>query len=88
MTQRAATELKAGIIAEDPDERRHMPNVDAAGCDRHDSWHGAEFLIEEDAARAVFRNEAFTHQIDPAQGCLPVTLELTDHGARVKMVAA
>src|SRR3569832_96415 len=81
MAQSAAAELQHGVVTEDGGERRHVPHVDTAGGDGQHAGHGAPVLIEEDAALAVFLDEAVTHDVDPAQSRLAVAFEFADHGA-------
>ncbi len=88
MAERAAAELEAGIVAEDRDQRRHVPDVDAARRHRHNRRHGAEVLVEEDAARPVLGDEALTHEIDPSERRLAVALQLADDGSRMQVIAA
>mmetsp|Transcript_38712 Transcript_38712/g.90622 ORF Transcript_38712/g.90622 Transcript_38712/m.90622 type:complete len:631 (-) Transcript_38712:1357-3249(-) len=88
VAQRAASELQHRVVAEDADQRRHVPDVDAAGGHRESARHRTPVLIEEDAARAVLRNEGFAQQVDPAEGGGAVAFELAHHGAGVQMVAA
>src|SRR3989344_4929101 len=53
MAEGTATELQHRIVAEDIDQRRHVPHVDAAGGDCKYTRHGAPILVEEDAHGAV-----------------------------------
>ncbi len=88
MAERAAAELKHGIVAEDRNQRRRVPDVNAAGGDRKHAGHCAPILIEENAAAAVFLDVAITHQIDPAQGGRAFAFELADNRAGVQVIAA
>ena len=88
VAQRAAAELQHRVVAEDVDQRRHVPDVDAARCDRDHAGHGAPVLVEEDAAAAVFLDEIVAHDVDPAQGGGAVAFELAHHGAGVQVVTA
>ena len=58
VAQRAATELQHRVVTEDVDQRGHVPDVNAAAGDGQHAGHGAEVLVDDDAAAAVFLDEA------------------------------
>ena len=86
VTQGTATELQHGIVAEDADQRGHVPDVDTTGGhgEQRQAWNPSP-----DRRRyrgAVFRHEGFTQQIDPAEGGCAIAFQLADDGTGVQVV--
>merc|ERR1712100_56385 len=86
VTMGTTTELQDGIVTEDGDQCRHMPDVDTAGSNGENTRHGTPVLIEEVAAAAIFGNEGFAQLVDIAESGLTITLQLANHGAGMELV--
>ena len=88
MARRAAAELKDRVVAEDLDERGHVPDVDPPRCGGEDGGQRRPVLVEVQAAARVGRNEVLAHQVEDAERRVAIAFELADDGSGMEMVSA
>jgi hypothetical protein len=86
VTEGTTTELEAGIVAEDFNQRRHVPYVDTTRSNGHGARKGSVVLGEENTARTIFFNVVFTHEVYETKGSRAITFELTNNGTGVEVV--
>src|SRR2546428_6555983 len=87
MSRGAAAELEDRVVAEDLDQRGHVPDVDATRGRRQYTRQRRPFLVEVHAAARVGGDEVFSPEGGHAERRGAIALELAGHGARVAVGA-